>query len=267
MKIVILAGGLGTRLEEETVLIPKPMVLIGSQPILVHIMKIYSYYGFNDFVICLGYKGDIIKEYFANYFLYNSNVTFDFSSGKNNYRFHSKKAKPWKVTLVDTGLDTQTGGRLKKIRPFIKDKTFMLTYGDGLADINIKNLLNFHYSHKKLATVSAVQPSGRFGVMRIGKKNKVLSFSEKPAGEGGWINGGFFVLDRKVFNYIKNDEIIWEREPLLKLANDNQLTAYHHSGFWKCMDTLRDKNNLVQLWNSKKAPWKVWKSDKKKNEK
>ncbi len=257
MKVVILAGGFGTRLSEETIFKPKPMVEIGGKPILWHIMKIYSTYGFNEFIICLGYKGHIIKEFFANYFLYMADVTIDLTN--NNIEVHNAKAESWKVTLVDTGLYTQTGGRIKRIKPYVGNETFMLTYGDGVANINIKELLEFHKSHGKYATITAVQPPGRFGGLVLNGGDEVLSFREKPKGDGAWINGGFFVLEPEIFDYIKGDEVPWEREPLETLAKEGQLMAYKHRGFWQCMDTLRDKNYLENLWNSGKAPWKVWK--------
>jgi len=257
MKVVILAGGFGTRLSEETHLKPKPMIEIGGKPILWHIMKIYSAYGFNEFIICLGYKGYMIKEFFANYFLYMADVTIDL--GNNSIEVHNAKAEAWKVTLVDTGLYTQTGGRIKRIKPYVGNETFMLTYGDGVANINIKELLEFHKSHGRYATITAVQPPGRFGGLVLNGGDEVLSFREKPKGDGAWINGGFFVLEPEIFDYIKGDEVPWEREPLETLAKEGQLMAYKHRGFWQCMDTLRDKNYLENLWNSGKAPWKVWK--------
>ncbi len=257
MKVVILAGGLGTRLSEETVVKPKPMVEIGGKPILWHIMKIYSAYGFNDFIICLGYKGYMIKEYFAHYFLYMTDVTIDL--GKNQIEYHTSKAEPWRITLVDTGLHTQTGGRIKRVREYIGNETFMLTYGDGVADINIKKLLEFHRSHGKLATVTAVQPPGRFGRLRLNGGDEVLAFNEKPRGDGSWINGGFFVLEPEVIDYIDGDDTPWETTPLQRLTQDRQLMAYKHYGFWQCMDTLRDKMQLEELWNSGNPPWKVWK--------
>lgn len=256
MKVVILAGGYGTRLSEETVSIPKPMVEIGGKPILWHIMKIYSHYGYNDFIICLGYKGYIIKEYFMNYFMHMSDITVDLSNG--GIKVHNSKAENWKVTLVDTGLDTMTGGRIKRIKDHLDGERFMLTYGDGVGDVNINSLVKFHESHGKLATMTAVQPSGRFGALRINDDKKVESFVEKPAGDGAWINGGFFVLEPQVIDYIKDDNTIWEREPLENLTKESQLFAYKHEGFWKPMDTLRDKIELERLWNTKKAPWKVW---------
>jgi len=255
MKVVILAGGLGTRISEETHLKPKPMIEIGGKPILWHIMKMYSTFGINDFVICCGYKGYMIKEYFANYFLHTSDVTFDMKN--NKMEVHRKSAEPWKVTLVDTGLETMTGGRLKKIQNFVNDETFCFTYGDGVSNVNISKLIDFHKDSKTLATVTAVQPPGRFGTLDI-TGNKISNFKEKPAGDGNWINGGFFVLEPKIFDYIDNDLTIWERQPLEKLANDDQLAAFRHSDFWQPLDTLRDKNHLENLWNSDKAPWKIW---------
>ena len=256
MKVVILAGGLGTRLSEETDLKPKPMVEIGGKPILWHIMKIYSHYGFNDFIICLGYKGYMIKEYFANYFLHQSDVTIDLRD--NKMEIHDSKAEAWKITLVDTGLFTMTGGRIKRARKYIGNETFMLTYGDGLADINIHNLLQYHRGHNKYATITSVQPSGRFGALKLDDNDNVVSFLEKPRGDGASINGGFFVLQPQVIDYIRSDEMLWEKEPLENLAKDNQLVAYRHDGFWKPMDTLRDKAEMESLWNSGKAAWKVW---------
>ncbi len=256
MKVVILAGGFGTRLSEETYFKPKPMVEIGGKPILWHIMKIYSTYGFNEFIICLGYKGEVIKDYFSNYFLYNSDITIDFE--KNIINYHNMRTEPWKVTLVDTGLYTQTGGRIKRIQPYVGNETFMLTYGDGVADVNIKELVEFHKSHGKLATITAVQPPGRFGALEL-EGERVINFKEKPKGDEAWINGGFFVLEPEVFDYIEGDETIWEREPLERLAREGELIAYKHKGFWQCMDTLRDKNYLERLWASPHPPWKVWK--------
>ncbi len=256
MKVVILAGGFGTRLSEETVLKPKPMVEIGDKPILWHIMKIYSHFGYNDFIICLGYKGYFIKEYFANYFLHQSDVTFDLSN--NSMDIHNSKTEPWKVTLVDTGLETTTAGRIKNIKKYTNDETFMLTYGDGVSDVDISKLVDFHRKNKKFATVTAVQPSGRFGALEFGNnENLVTSFKEKPKGDNSWINGGFFVLEPEVFKYIDEKEM-WEKKPLEKIAEDTQLAAYKHIGFWKPMDTLRDKNELEELWSNNKADWKLW---------
>lgn len=256
MKVVILAGGMGTRLSEETDLKPKPMVEIGDKPILWHIMKLYSHYGFNDFILCLGYKSYMIKEYFSNYFLHQADVTIDMQS--NKMEVHHQKAEPWKITMVDTGLNTMTGGRIKRIEKYVGGKTFMLTYGDGVADVEIKKLLAFHKKSSRRATVTAVQPSGRFGALDIEGGDRVTSFYEKPHGDGAWVNGGFFVLEPEIFGCIDGDSSIWEREPLQRIAKDDQLAAYKHSGFWKCMDTLRDKAELERLWQGGKAPWKVW---------
>ena len=255
MKAVILAGGFGTRISEETQLKPKPLIEIGGMPLLWHIMKIFSHYGINDFVICCGYKGYMIKEYFANYSLHKSNITFDLK--ENSTHVHSSDVEPWKITLVDTGLSTMTGGRLKRIKEFLDDETFCFTYGDGLSNINLKELIDFHQNQKTLATVTGVRPPGRFGAMSI-SNNKVTKFQEKPEGDGDWINGGFFVLEPKIFDYLIDDKTIWEREPLEKLSADNQLSAYLHSGFWQPVDTIRDKNNLEEIWKSNKAPWKKW---------
>jgi glucose-1-phosphate cytidylyltransferase len=256
MKVVILAGGFGTRISEESHLKPKPMLEIGENPILWHIMKIYSHYGFNDFIICLGYKGYFIKEYFINYFLHNSDVTVNLE--KNSFEIHNSKAEPWKVTLVDTGLTTATGGRFKRIQKYIDDQTCMLTYGDGVADINITELVRFHKSHGKYATITAVQPPGRFGALGLDDKERVLSFDEKPPGDSSWINGGFFVLEPRIFDYIEGDDIFWEKQPLSNLAQDGQLIAFRHFGFWKPMDTIRDKVELEDRWRSGNAPWKIW---------
>jgi glucose-1-phosphate cytidylyltransferase len=256
MKAVILAGGLGTRISEETHLKPKPMIEIGGKPILWHIMKLYSAHGINDFVVCCGYKGYIIKEYFANYFLHMSDVTFDMKN--NEMQVHQRKAEPWRVTLVDTGEETLTGGRLKRVTDYVKDEeAFCFTYGDGVADVDIGELIAFHKQHNKLATVTAVQPPGRYGALNM-NKNMVKGFTEKPKGDGGWINGGFFVLSPECLNYVQNDQSSWEGEPLTKLASDGQLMAFEHAGFWQPMDTLREKNMLEDLWQSGKAPWKVW---------
>jgi glucose-1-phosphate cytidylyltransferase len=259
MKVVILAGGYGTRISEESHLKPKPMIEIGERPILWHIMKLYSNYGFNDFIICLGYKGFYIKEYFAHYFLHESDVTFDFRSGSDNLSVtHEHSAEPWKVTLVNTGLDTMTGGRVKRIQKYIKNEPFMLTYGDGVSDVNLKNLTDFHRQHGKLATVTSVQPAGRFGALDISDNQEVRGFHEKPKGDGTWINAGFFVLQPEIFDYIDNDSTIFEKEPLEQLASDHSLMAYKHHGFWQPMDTLRDRNYLEDLWKTGKAPWKNW---------
>lgn len=255
MKAIILAGGLGTRISEETYLKPKPMVEIGNKPVLWHIMKIYSAYGINDFIVCCGYKSFMIKQFFANYFLYTSDVTFDIQNNKTE--IHNHTTEPWKVTLVDTGEETGTGGRLKRVKSYLGNEPFCFTYGDGVSDINISDLISFHKKHKKYATITAVQPPGRYGYMEI-TSEKVNKFIEKPHGDGGWINGGFFILESKALDYIKNDEANWEREPLENLAKDSQLVAYKHIKFWQAMDTLRDKNLLENLWESGKAPWKVW---------
>lgn len=258
MKVVILAGGRGTRITEETNVLPKPMVEIGGKPILWHIMKIYSHFGFNDFIICLGYKGYVIKEYLSHYFLHMSDVTIDLS--KNKVKIHSTVSEPWKITLVDTGLEAMTAGRLIKVKKYIGDHTFMLTYGDGISDVNIKKLMEFHKKNEKAATITAIQHVGRFGALNIGSGNKVSSFLEKPRGESGWISGGFFVLEPEVFKFIENDDTMaWEKEPLENLAKKGKLCAYKHTGFWSCMDTLRDKLELERIWQSGNAPWKVWK--------
>lgn len=256
MKAVILAGGLGTRLSEETTLRPKPMIEIGGKPILWHIMKCYSSYGINDFIICCGYKGYVIKEYFANYFLHTSDVTFDMQ--KNQMQVHAHHTEPWKVTLVDTGESTMTGGRLRRVRPYLaNEEQFCFTYGDGVSDVNINELIAFHRSHGKLATITATRPPGRFGALNF-DGNTLLSFKEKPDGDGGWINGGFFVLSPKVIDYIEDDSTSWEKAPLETLAKEKQLNAYFHSGFWQPMDTLRDKTYLEELWQSGNVPWKRW---------
>lgn len=256
MKAVILAGGLGSRISEETGLKPKPMIEIGGRPILWHIMKIYSGHGINDFIICCGYKGYIIKEYFANYWLHMSDVTFDMNH--NDMMIHQQRLEPWKVTLVDTGDDTMTGGRLMRIRRFVEDEeSFCFTYGDGLANIDISMLIKFHRGHGKIGTITAVVPPGRYGALQL-ESNSVTSFVEKPRGDGGHINGGFFVLSPKVFDLIADDSTVWEEEPLRELAKQNQLMAYQHNGFWQPMDTLRDKAQLEQLWNSGEPPWRNW---------
>ncbi len=257
MKAVILAGGLGTRISEESHLKPKPMIDVGGRPILWHIMKIFSHYGVNDFVICLGYKGYKIKEYFSNYFLYNSDVTFDFQH--NDMQVHHKHAEPWKVTLVDTGESSQTGGRLKRVKNYLDDEPFLFTYGDGVSDINIAKLIEFHHNHGKEATVTAVLPPGRFGALEF-NGSQVTGFREKPRGDGGLINGGFFVLNPSVLDRIRDANMPWEAEPMNSLAKDQQLMAFHHDGFWQPMDTLRDKNQLEAMWSSGKAPWAVWES-------
>ncbi|MFW8602450.1 glucose-1-phosphate cytidylyltransferase [Desulfobacterota bacterium M19] len=256
MKAVILAGGLGTRISEETHLKPKPMIEIGGKPILWHIMKIYSAHGINEFIICCGYKGYVIKEYFANYFLHMSDVTFDMTS--NKMEVHQNNAEPWRVTLVDTGEKSMTGGRLRRVREHLTDEdAFCFTYGDGVGDIDITKLVELHHAEGRLATLTATSPPGRFGALKI-ESTRVVSFTEKPQQDGGWINGGFFVLSPKVIERISDDQTIWEKDPLESLANDGQLSVYNHNGFWQPMDTLRDKNYLEELWASGKAPWKVW---------
>lgn len=257
MKVVILAGGFGTRISEESHLIPKPMIEIGEKPILWHIMKYYALFGFDEFIICCGYKQYVIKEFFADYYLHMSDVTFDFKSN-NEMIVHNNKSEPWKVTLIDTGLNTMTGGRIKRIQSYIGDEPFMLTYGDGVSDVNINELLNFHNAHGKIATLTAIQPGGRFGVLDIESNNNVLRFKEKMVEDGGWINGGFMILNPEIFEYIEGDASVFERYPLETIASKGQLMAFKHHGFWQCMDTLRDKEHLESLWNSGKAPWKVW---------
>ncbi len=255
MKAVILAGGLGTRISEETATRPKPMVEIGGMPVLWHLLKIYSHHGINDFIICLGYKGYLIKEYFTNYFLHMSDVTIDLST--NKLEVHHKHAEPWRITLVDTGEQTQTGGRLKRVADYLDGGTFCFTYGDGLADINITAEIAFHGAKGGLATMCAVRPPGRFGAINI-EDNRIIRFEEKPSGDGSWINGGFFVLERGVLGYIKDDSTVWERGPLETLARDGRISAYIHQGFWQPLDTLRDKIKLEELWQGGRAPWKVW---------
>ncbi|UTW61767.1 glucose-1-phosphate cytidylyltransferase [bacterium SCSIO 12741] len=258
MKVVIFAGGFGTRISEESYLKPKPMIEIGGKPILWHVMKSYEHYGFNDFIICLGYKGYMIKEYFMNYFLHNSDVTIDLAN--NNLEIHQSKSESFKVTLIDTGLHTMTAGRLKRVKEHLGNETFMLTYGDGVSDVNINELIDFHKKNKKLATVTSIQPAGKFGSLEIEEDGSVTKFMEKPKGDGHWINGGFFVLEPQVLDYLgdDSDETMWEDYPLVNLASDNQLAAYKHHGFWKCMDALRDKQELEGLWQSGEAKWKVW---------
>jgi len=255
MKAVILAGGLGTRISEESHLRPKPMIEIGGRPILWHIMKIYSHYGVNDFVVCLGYKGYVIKEYFANYFLHMSDVTFDMS--ENRMEVHQRHAEPWRVTLVDTGQDTLTGGRLKRVREYVGDESFCFTYGDGVSDVDVGKLIRFHRSQRSLATLTAIQPPGRYGAVSI-EGVRVTRFAEKPTGDEAWINGGFFVLEPGALDYVEGDQTSWESDALARLARDGELKGYKHVGFWQAMDTLRDKNQLEELWQSGKAPWKVW---------
>lgn len=256
MKVVILAGGFGTRLSEETTIKPKPMVEIGGKPILWHIMKIYSHYGFDDFIICLGYKGYVIKEYFTNYYLHQADITFNLKD--NSIQVHNNFSEPWKVTLVDTGENTMTGGRLLGVKEYIENDTFMMTYGDGVADVNIDDLLSFHKSKNKIATLTAAQPVGRFGVIKIDDDNSVTNFQEKPLGDGTWVNAGYFVLEPKVLDYIKDDGTMFERDPLQKLSSENQLNAFKHTGFWMPMDKLSDKVELERLWQTNNAPWKLW---------
>lgn len=258
MKVVILAGGLGTRLMEETESRPKPMVEIGGKPILWHIMKLFSNYGFNEFILCLGYKSTLIKEYFMNYYLYNSDMTIDIS--KNEIQVHGTNSESFKVTLVDTGLNTNTAGRIKKIKKFVENETFMLTYGDGLADVNFFDLIEFHKSQNKIATLTTIQTPGRFGNLEFGDEGIVKNFVEKPQGDGMWINGGFFVLEPQIFSYLEGnmESVQWEKKPLIEIAKDNQLAAYKHKGFWKAMDALRDRIELEALWESGNAPWKTW---------
>lgn len=257
MKAVILAGGLGSRLSEETTLKPKPMVEIGGKPILWHIMKIYAAYGVHEFIICLGYKGHVIKDFFANYFLYSSDVTVDLRN--NQLQFHDNTCEPWRVTLVDTGASTMTGGRLKRVLPYVaNDEAFCFTYGDGVSDVNIADLIEFHRSRNMLVTLTATQPTGKFGALELDSQSHVHRFTEKPRGDGRWVNGGFLVLSPKVGDYIEDDSTIWEREPLERLAREGQVSAFRHHGFWQPMDTIHDKTLLEQLWTEKAAPWKVW---------
>ena len=257
MKAVILAGGYGTRISEETTVRPKPMVEIGGKPIIWHIMKMYSAYGINEFIICCGYKGYVIKEYFANYFLHMSNVVFDIKNNKTEIL--QNNVEPWRISLIDTGEKTMTGGRIKKVQEYIGNETFCLTYGDGVSNIDIGRLIDFHKEQKVFATLTAVQPQGRFGAISLkSDQNKIHTFKEKPKGDGAWINGGFFVLEPEVMNYISGDSTIWEQEPLRNLAHEGMLSAYKHNGFWQAMDTLRDKSILEELWNSDQAPWKTW---------
>jgi glucose-1-phosphate cytidylyltransferase len=257
MKVVILAGGMGTRISEESHLKPKPMIEIGDRPILWHIMKIYSHYGYNDFIICLGYKGNAVKDFFLNYLVYESDVTFNFRNGREIFTHHHS-AEKWTVTLVDTGLATMTGGRVKRIQKYVGNEPFMLTYGDGVSDINIDELVKFHKSHGKCVTVTATQPLGRFGALSISDFGEVEGFSEKPKGDNSWINGGFFVMQPEVFGYLGGDDVYLETEPLQRISGDRQFMAYRHSGFWQPMDTMRDKTLLEDLWKSGRAPWKVW---------
>lgn len=256
MKVVLLAGGLGTRLSEETDIRPKPMVEIGGKPIIWHIMKLYSHYGFNEFVVCLGYKGYVIKEFFANLFLHLSDVTINI--GNNEIQVHNSPVDKWKITLVETGSHTMTGGRIKRVKNYIDNERFMLTYGDGVSNVNINELIAFHEQKGKMCTVTAVQPSGRFGVLQINEDNEVESFHEKRSEDSGWVNGGFFVCEPGIFDFIEGDDTIWERDPLESISRQNQLTSYKHRGFWKPMDSLKDKIDLNELWNTNRADWKVW---------
>ncbi len=258
MKVVILAGGYGTRISEESHLKPKPMIEIGNRPILWHIMKYFAHYGYNEFIICLGYKGYAVKEYFAHYFLHESDITFDFTDG-NKRIVHGHSAEPWKVTLVDTGLETMTGGRVKRIKQYVENKPFLMTYGDGVGDVDIAELVKFHQAHGRLVTLTSTQPSGKFGVLKLTSENTVEAFEEKPQGDGGWINSGFFVMQPEVFDYIDGDGTIFERSPLEHLAKDGQLMAWKHHGFWHPMDTLRDKLYLESLLKGGNAPWMIWK--------
>ena len=258
MKVVILAGGYGTRISEESHLRPKPMIEIGDKPILWHIMKTYASHGYNDFIICCGYKQYVIKEYFADYFLHNSDVTFDFSAGQNTMEVHNNDTDPWRVTLVDTGLNTMTGGRVKRIQRYVGDETFMLTYGDGVSNVDIRKLVEFHKTHGKIATITTVKGSQRFGVLDIGEDGKISSFREKSDEDGSVINAGFMVFEPEIFNRIENDSTVLERSPLERLAEEGQLMAYRHDGFWQCMDTQRDKQKLEEFWESGDAPWRNW---------
>lgn len=257
MKVVILAGGYGTRISEESMFRPKPMIEIGEYPMLHHIMKYYSHYGYNEFIICCGYKANIVKEYFANYYLHTSDVTFDFRFS-GNMQIHQNTAEPWRVTIIDTGLDTQTGGRIKRVRKFTENRPFLLTYGDGVSNIDLNVLINTHTERNAIVTLTAVQPSGRFGAIDIETDGIVSSFKEKPKGDVGWVNGGFFVCQPEVFDYIEGDQSVWEHEPLERIAGEGRLAAYKHHGFWSPMDTVRDKAYLENLWKNGRAPWKIW---------
>lgn len=258
MKVIILAGGLGSRISEESHLKPKPMIEIGGMPIMWHIMKLYSVYGYNDFVICAGYKQYVIKEYFSYYFLHKSDITYDFTTGKQDMIVHNNTAEPWKVTVVDTGLHTMTGGRVKRVRKYLDNEPFMVTYGDGVANINIQELVEFHKANGKMMTLTGVQPEGRFGVMDFADDNRIQAFREKSKEDSGWVNGGFIVCNPTVLDYIEGDSVMLEREPMESIAQIGELTCYKHHGFWQCMDTLRDKEKLEKLWESGKAPWKIW---------
>ncbi len=257
MKVVILAGGFGTRISEESHLIPKPMIEIGEKPILWHIMKYYSSFGFNEFVICAGYKQYVIKEFFSDYYLHMSDITYDFTDG-NTMTIHTNKTEPWKVTIVDTGLNTMTGGRIKRIKDYIGNESFMLTYGDGVSDVDIHELLKFHQANKKIATLTAIQPGGRFGLLDINSNLEIESFKEKNIEDGGWINGGFMIFEPEIFSFIEGDQTVLEKDPMIKLSETRQLAAYKHEGFWQCMDTLRDKQLLESLWATGEAKWKKW---------
>lgn len=257
MKVVILAGGFGTRISEESYLKPKPMIEIGGKPVLWHIMKLYSHYGYNEFIICCGYKQNVIKEWFADYYLYNSDVTFDFSDN-NKMEIHNNVSEPWKVTLVDTGLNTMTGGRIKRIKEFITEDKFFMTYGDGVSDVNIDKLLQFHENHGKIATLTAVGVNQRFGILQMNQQNDIISFREKSLDDGDHINGGYMVLNTQIFEYIKDDTTVFEKEPLEQLANEGELKAFNHNGFWQCMDTKREMERLEEMWEKNQAPWKVW---------
>lgn len=258
MKVLLLAGGRGSRINEETELRPKPMVEIGGKPIIWHIMKMYSHYGFNEFIVLLGYKGYLIKEYFKNYLLHQTSVTIDLRS--NTIKYHGENCEPWSITLIDSGIETMTGGRIKRAMPYINGDSFLLTYGDGLSNVNIHDLIKFHNNHGKALTMTMVQPQGRYGAIGIKDDNSVSSFHEKPVGEGAWVNGGFFVCDNKVFEYINDDSNMFENEPMERLVNDEEVYGYHHNGFWQCMDTMRDKEILTELWDAE-APWKIWNDD------
>lgn len=258
MKVVILAGGLGTRISEESHLKPKPMIEIGGMPIIWHIMKIYSHYGFNDFVICAGYKQYVIKEFFANYFFHRSNITFDFTNGKQDIVIHDNLLEPWKVTVVDTGLNTMTGGRIKRIKDYIDNEDFFLTYGDGVSDVDLNELLKYHKNNGKLLTLMGIKPESRFGIMDLSEDGSIVSFREKSRQDSDWINGGFMICSPKVIDHISGDDTTFEREPLEQLAASGEAVCYRHDGFWQCMDTLRDKNRMEEMWESGKAPWKVW---------
>lgn len=265
MKVVILAGGFGTRISEESHLKPKPMIEIGGMPILWHIMKLYSYYGYNDFIICAGYKQYVIKEYFSNYFLHKSDITYDFTTGKHDMIIHNNTAEPWKVTVVDTGLNTMTGGRVKRVKKYLLDEPFMVTYGDGISDVNIADLVAYHKAHGKLMTLTGIVPEGRFGVMDFDEECGVKAFREKSKGDNGWVNGGFMVCNPEVMEYIEDDTIMLEREPMERLAAEGQLSCFKHTGFWQCVDTLRDKEKMETMWTQGNIPWQVWNNRSREN--